>query len=49
MAEMLTIEQIEAQYAPEWVLIAEPQTEWEAAAPRRQGGLPQPRSCHRVG
>jgi hypothetical protein len=27
MDEVLTIEEIEARYAPEWVLIAEPQTD----------------------
>lgn len=27
MDEMLTIEQIEARYAPEWVLIGDPQTD----------------------
>ncbi len=27
MNEMLTIEEIEAQYAPEWVLIGEPRTD----------------------
>ena len=29
MDEMLTIEEIEARFAPEWVLIAEPQTDGE--------------------
>ena len=29
MSEMLTIEEIEARYAPEWVLIAEPQIDDE--------------------
>jgi len=29
MDEMLTIEEIEARYAPDWVLIAEPQTDDE--------------------
>jgi hypothetical protein len=27
MDEMLTIEEIEARYAPDWVLIADPQTD----------------------
>ena len=27
MQELLTIEEIEARYAPEWVLIGEPQTD----------------------
>jgi hypothetical protein len=29
MEEMLTVEEIEARYAPEWVLIGEPQTDDE--------------------
>ena len=29
MDEMLTVEQIEARFAPEWVLIVEPQTDDE--------------------
>ncbi len=29
MSEILTIEEIEARYAPEWVLIAEPQVDDE--------------------
>jgi hypothetical protein len=36
MSEMLTIEEIEARYAPFWVLIADPQV---AEGPRLLGGV----------
>ena len=40
MDEILTVEQIEARFAPDWVLIGEPQTDDEPAV----GESPLPRS-----
>ena len=35
MDEILTIDEIQSRYAPEWVLIGEPQTDEDSQRPRR--------------
>ncbi len=42
--EVLTIDEIKARYAPDWVLIGDPQTDEIAQAPGGQGPLPRPGS-----